>query len=48
MLSMPAVNNGLTALAASGIIHELTGRRRNRLYSYASYLQILGEGTQPI
>jgi len=48
MLSMPAVNNGLTALATSGIIRELTGRRRNRLYSYASYLQILGEGTQPL
>lgn len=47
-LSMPAVNNGLTALEASKIVHEVTGRRRNRLYSYATYLQILGEGTQPL
>lgn len=47
-LSMPAVNHGLTALEASGIIRELTGRRRNRLYSYATYLQILGEGTEPL
>lgn len=47
-LSMPAVNNGLAALEASEIVHELTGRRRNRLYSYASYLRILGEGTQPL
>lgn len=47
-LSMPAVNNGLAALEKSGIVHELTGRRRNRMYSYASYLQILGEGTQPL
>lgn len=47
-LSMPAVNNGLAALEQRGIVHELTGRRRNRLYSYASYLQILSEGTQPL
>jgi Fic family protein len=47
-LSMPAVNHALTALEASGVIRELTGRRRNRLYSYAAYLQILGEGTEPL
>ena len=47
-LSMPAVNNSLGALEATGIVRELTGNRRNRLYSYASYLQILGEGTQPL
>ncbi len=47
-VSMPAVNNGLAALEASGIVHELTGRRRNRIFSYAPYIRILSEGTEPL
>jgi len=28
------------------IVRELTGRRRNRLFVYDQYLQILSEGTE--
>jgi Fic family protein len=31
-----------------GIVKEITGARRNRLYNYVRYLNILNEGTQPI
>jgi Fic family protein len=31
-----------------GIVKEITGARRNRLYSYVRYINILNEGTQPI
>ena len=27
---------------------ELTGQKRNRLYSYPRYLDVLNEGTEPI
>lgn len=45
---MPAVNKGLAALASAGVVRELTGRRRNRVFSYAPYVQILSEGTEPM
>ena len=47
-VSMPAVNSALVALADLGIVREVTGRRRNRLFSYSDYLKILSEGTEPI
>jgi Fic family protein len=31
-----------------GIIKEITGARRNRLYSYIGYINVLNEGTEPI
>ena len=31
-----------------GIVRELTGKRRNRLYGYDRYLEILSEGTEPL
>ena len=30
------------------IVTELTGQKRNRLFSYAPYLAILSEGTGPL
>lgn len=47
-LSAPAVNRVLAALDALGIVRELTGRRRDRLFSYAPCLHILSEGTEPL
>ena len=43
-LSVPAVANALEALAKLGIIHEITGRKRNRVFAYSRYLELLGEG----
>ena len=47
-LAMPTVNSVLAALEPLGIVRELTGRRRGRLFSYAPYLAILSEGTEPL
>jgi hypothetical protein len=45
---MPAVNKGLGVLESLGVVRELSGRRRNRVYSYVPYVQIIGEGTEPL
>ena len=44
-LSFPAVTKGTQALEKIGIVREITGRRRNRVFAYQSYLEILSEGT---
>lgn len=36
------------ALQNLDIVHELTGRRRNRVYAYSQYLAILNEGAEPL
>lgn len=38
----------MKGLVAAGLIKELTGQRRNRLFSYPAYLKILSEGTEPL
>jgi Fic family protein len=38
----------LGALATAGLVRELTGRKRNRIYSYVQYLKVLTEGTEPL
>lgn len=35
-------------LVELGILRELTGRRRGRVFAYGSYLEILSEGGQPL
>jgi len=45
--SFPAVANGMRVLEDAGLVRELTGRRRDRLYGYEGYLEILREGTDP-
>lgn len=47
-LSAPAVLKALKGLQEARLVREMTGRRRNRVYSYYPYLTILSEGTQPI
>ncbi|PID60493.1 MAG: cell filamentation protein Fic [Gammaproteobacteria bacterium] len=47
-LSAPTVNAGLAELERLGILEEITGRKRNRVFSYRAYLVILGEGTDPL
>jgi Fic family protein len=47
-LSFPTSTSAMKRLADLGIAHELTGRRRNRIFAYSRYLKILGEGTGPI
>ena len=44
-LSLPTVTAALKRLGETGLVTELTGRRRNRVFSYPHYLEILAEGT---
>lgn len=46
-LSFPAVSSAMDLLVELGIARELTGKRRNRLFSYDMYLSTLSEGTEP-
>ena len=47
-LSFPAANNALNALNELGIVQEVTGQRRNRIFAYSAYLDILNEGSEPL
>ena len=45
-LSFPATATGMALLVELGIVGELTGRRRNRVFAYGRYLAVLNEGTE--
>jgi hypothetical protein len=47
-LSFPAVSSAMELLVELRIASELTGKRRNRLFSRARYLEVLSEGTEPL
>lgn len=47
-LTMPTINTALSNLEKIGIIHEITGRQRDRMFAYKAYLAILEEGTEPL
>jgi Fic family protein len=47
-LSVPTVTASLQHLRKLGIAQEMTGHRRNRVFSYAKYLAIVAAGTEPI
>lgn len=47
-LSAPTIRGAVQALSDLGIVNELTGQRRNRVFAYQSYLDILSEGAQPL
>ena len=38
----------LSVAATAGIVREITGKRRQRVYAYTDYLAILSEGTEPL
>jgi Fic family protein len=47
-LSFPAASKGMSGLVAAGLVTELTGNRRNRVFSYTRFLGVLAEGTEPL
>ena len=47
-LSAPTVNAALSDLERLGVVEEVTGRRRGRVFAYRAYLDILSEGTAPL
>lgn len=44
--SFPTAARAVEALAGLGIVREVTGRRRERVFAYQRYLDILNEGTK--
>jgi Fic family protein len=47
-LSVPAVTASLGALMDLGIVREITGRKRGRVFSYAPYVALLQQGMEPL
>jgi Fic family protein len=47
-LSFPSTASAMEALVAMGLVRELTGKKRNRVFTYDKYLAALSEGTEPI
>ncbi len=47
-VSLPTVLRSLTTLEALGIVREITGKERNKIFAYQEYLTILNKGTEPI
>lgn len=45
-LSFPAAARALETLGSLNIVRETTGQRRNRVFAYQKYLEILSEGTE--
>ena len=43
-LSMPTVNTALAHLQSLGLVREVTGRKRGRVFAYQGYLNILSDG----
>jgi Fic family protein len=47
-LSFPAATKAMQTLERIGIVREITGHRRNRVFAYQQYLGVLSEGTEPL
>ena len=47
-LSFQTATNAVNEMEKIGILKEITGKRRNRIFIYDQYLSILSEGTEPL
>jgi Fic family protein len=45
-LTPATVNKSLSHLKDLGIVREITNRKRNRVFSYAAYIDIMSRGTE--
>ena len=46
--SKPTTGKAIDTLCQAGILQEITGKRRDRVYAYRAYLDVLAEETDPI
>jgi Fic family protein len=46
-LSEPTISSAIGHLTDLGIVREITGRQRRRVFAYQAYLDVLREGTEP-
>jgi len=44
----PTASKAIDTLCQAGVIHEITGKRRDRVYAYQAYLKMLAEDTEVI
>jgi Fic family protein len=47
-ISVPTITNTVMKLEEIGLLKELTGQARNRMFAYTEYLDILSAGTEPL
>jgi Fic family protein len=47
-LAQPTVSRAVSQLSRLGVLKEVTGRSRGRIFAYKAYLAILDEGTEPL
>jgi Fic family protein len=47
-LTVPTITQSLENMSRLGIVSEITGKKRGRIFAYSAYLSILNQGTQPI
>ena len=47
-LAQPTVSRAVSQLSRLGVLKEVTGRSRGRVFAYKAYLAILDEGTEPL
>jgi Fic family protein len=47
-LTYPTVASALDRMTKLGIVRELTGYARNRVFAYSPYVELLNEGTEPL
>jgi Fic family protein len=46
-MTAPTARSALNHMASLGILEEITGKKRDKVYVYRTYLDILEEGAQP-
>jgi Fic family protein len=47
-LTYPTVSGAVSELERAGILREMTGRARDRVFAYSAYMAILSEGAEPL
>ncbi|WP_375326627.1 Fic family protein [Candidatus Tisiphia endosymbiont of Nemotelus uliginosus] len=46
-MTAPTARSALNHMASIGVIEEMSGKKRDKVYVYRKYLDILGDGTEP-
>jgi len=47
-ISAPTIAKSIQHLEKLGIVREITGKQRGRMFVYSDYLSILSHGTEPL
>jgi Fic family protein len=47
-LTVPTVTNALSNLVQLGIVEEVSGKQRDRLFAYSRYVRMVSGGTEPL